>query len=94
MQKAKIINLVITNIMNGLFREKDGDKSWTHPFLQLVYQGFNAPNVSALFAANPPPRPKFDTMFESQALIWDLNIHDAPQPCFIKFSASKKFVLY
>ena len=54
MQKAKIINLVITNIMNGLFREKDGDKSWTHPFLQLVYQGFNAPNVSALFAANPP----------------------------------------
>lgn len=45
MQKAKLINLVITNIMNGLFREKDGDKSWTHPFLQLVYQGFNAPNV-------------------------------------------------
>ena len=48
-QKAKLINLVVTNIMDGLLREKDGDKAWTHPFLQLVYNGFNAQTVSALF---------------------------------------------
>lgn len=51
-QKAKLNNLVVTNIMNGLLREKDGAKSWTDPFLQLIYKGFNAPTVSALFGAN------------------------------------------
>lgn len=54
MQKAKLINLVVTNIMNGLLREKDGDKSWMHPFLQLVYKAFNTPTVGALSIPSPP----------------------------------------
>lgn len=54
MQKAKLINLVVTNVMNGLLREKDGDKSWTHPFLRLVYKSFNTPVVSVLFGADSP----------------------------------------
>lgn len=54
-QKAKLINLVVTKIMNGLLHEKDGDKAWTHPFLQLVYNGFNAQTVSALFKEDPLP---------------------------------------
>ena len=54
-QKAKLINLVVTNIMNGLLREKDGDKAWTHAFLQIVYNGFNAQTVSALFKEDSLP---------------------------------------
>lgn len=53
LQKAKLMNLVITNIMSGLLREKDGDKMWTHPFLQLIYTSFNAPIVSELCGAYP-----------------------------------------
>ena len=31
--------------MNGLLREKAGDKSWTYPFFHLIYRGFNTPGV-------------------------------------------------
>ena len=44
-KKAKLIHLTATAIMNGLRDEKNGDKSWTHSFLQLIYKGFNAPGV-------------------------------------------------
>ncbi len=44
-QKAKLIHQVVTAMMNGLLRQKDGDNSWTYPFLGLVYQEFNAPGV-------------------------------------------------
>jgi len=44
-QNAKLIHQVVTAMMNGLLRQKDGDKSWTYPFLGLVYQEFNAPGV-------------------------------------------------
>ena len=35
-KKAKLIHLTTTAIMNGLRDEKNGDKSWTHPFLELI----------------------------------------------------------
>lgn len=44
-QKAKLIHLVITAMINGLLRQKDGDKSWTYPFLSLIYRESNAPGV-------------------------------------------------
>ena len=44
-KKAKLINLTVATIMKGLLEQKDDDKSWTHPFLQLVYREFNAPGV-------------------------------------------------
>ena len=44
-KKAKLIHLTTTTIMNGLRDEKDGDKSWTYPFLHLIYQGFNVLGV-------------------------------------------------
>ena len=44
-REAKLIHHVTSNIMSSLLREENGDKSWTHPFLQLIYQDFNAPGV-------------------------------------------------
>lgn len=44
-KRAKLIHLTTTAMMNGLLHEKDRDKSWTHPFLHLIYQKFNAPGI-------------------------------------------------
>ncbi|KAL8811894.1 MAG: hypothetical protein Q9200_001449 [Gallowayella weberi] len=44
-KRVKLIHQTVTAIMNGLLREKNGDKSWTYPFLQLIYRGFNAPGI-------------------------------------------------
>lgn len=44
-KKAKLIHLTVASIMKGLLDQKDGHKSWTHPFLQLIYRDFNAPGV-------------------------------------------------
>ncbi len=44
-KKAKLIHFIVATIMRGLLEQKDDDKSWTHPFLQLVYREFNAPGV-------------------------------------------------
>jgi len=45
MKMVKLFNLTVTNIMNGVLKQKDNDKSWTQPFLELIYTGFNAPGV-------------------------------------------------
>lgn len=45
MKMAKLLNLTVTNIMNGVLSQKGDDKSWTQPFLELIYQGFNAVGV-------------------------------------------------
>ncbi|KAL8929142.1 MAG: hypothetical protein Q9172_000577 [Xanthocarpia lactea] len=42
---AKLIHQTVSAIMIGLLREQNGDKSWTHPFLHLIYTGFNAPGI-------------------------------------------------
>ena len=42
--RSKLIHHTVTVFMKGLLHEDD-DKSWTHPFLELIYQGFNAPDV-------------------------------------------------
>ena len=44
-KKAKLIHLTVATIMMCLLAQKDDDRSWTHPFLQLVYREFNAPGV-------------------------------------------------
>ena len=45
-QRAKLIHLTITTMMNGLLQQqKNDDKSWTHPFLEVIYRDFNAPGV-------------------------------------------------
>ncbi|KAL8798729.1 MAG: hypothetical protein Q9182_006444 [Xanthomendoza sp. 2 TL-2023] len=44
-KRVKLIHQTVTAIMNSLLREKNGDKSWTYPFLQLIYRGFNAPGI-------------------------------------------------
>ena len=44
-KEAKLIHSIVATIMRGLFEQKDNDKSWTHPFSQLVYREFNAPGV-------------------------------------------------
>ena len=44
-KKTKLIHFIVATIMRGLLEQKDDDKSWTHPFLQLVYREFNAPGV-------------------------------------------------
>ena len=43
--KAKLVHLVTSKVMDGLLREKNGDKSWTLAYLQLIYKAFNAPGV-------------------------------------------------
>ena len=43
-QKTKLLHVMTTSIMNGILHQ-DSDRAWAHPFLQLVYQGFNAPDV-------------------------------------------------
>ena len=45
LREAKLIHYTIASIMTSLLREKGEDKSWRHPFLQLIYQDFNAPEV-------------------------------------------------
>ncbi|KAL8865678.1 MAG: hypothetical protein Q9174_006760, partial [Haloplaca sp. 1 TL-2023] len=42
---AKLIHFVATVLMRGLLTEKDGDRSWTYPFLRLIYREFNAPGI-------------------------------------------------
>ncbi|KAL8692930.1 MAG: hypothetical protein Q9218_002131 [Villophora microphyllina] len=42
---AKLIHQTVTVMMKGLLHQKDGDQSWTYPFLRLIYKGFNAPGV-------------------------------------------------
>ena len=45
-QKAKLINLTVSTMMTGLLQQqKSADISWTYPFLQVIYQEFNAPGV-------------------------------------------------
>ncbi|KAL2039975.1 hypothetical protein N7G274_007378 [Stereocaulon virgatum] len=45
-QQAKLTHLIVTTMMNGLLQQqKSGDTSWTYPFLQVIYQEFNAPGV-------------------------------------------------
>ncbi|KAL8676974.1 MAG: hypothetical protein Q9224_007234, partial [Gallowayella concinna] len=44
-KRAKLIHQTVTVMMNGLLREKKGDKSWTYPFLQIIYRAFNAPGI-------------------------------------------------
>ena len=45
-QKAKLIHLTVTTMMKGLLEpQKTGDKSWTYPFLQVIYREFNGPGV-------------------------------------------------
>lgn len=42
---AKLIQQIVTVMMNELLREKDGNKAWTYRFLLLVYREFNAPGI-------------------------------------------------
>jgi hypothetical protein len=45
-QQAKLIHLTVTTMMHGLLQQqKSADTSWTYPFLQVIYQDFNAPAV-------------------------------------------------
>ncbi len=45
--KAKLIHLVVSSMMNALLRHKGkaNDREWTHPFMRLIYRGFNAPGI-------------------------------------------------
>ena len=45
MEMANFFNLTITNIMNGVLHQRENDKSWTQPFLELIYKDCNAPGV-------------------------------------------------
>lgn len=45
MKVAKLLNLTVTNIMSGVLKQKEHDKSWAQPFLELIYNRFNAPGV-------------------------------------------------
>ena len=45
MQTAKLIHLVVSNIMADLLRHKHDDKTWTYRFLKLIYEAFNAPGI-------------------------------------------------
>ena len=41
---AKLLNVVVSHFMIQMFHNRNcGD--WTHPFMQLIYRGFNATNV-------------------------------------------------
>lgn len=41
-QKTKLLHVTATSTMNGILH---GNRAWTYPFLQVIYRGFNAPNV-------------------------------------------------
>ena len=43
-QQAKLMHLVTSKMMDSLLRE-DFNKSWRVPFLKLVYDAFNAPDI-------------------------------------------------
>ena len=44
-QVAKLFNLIVTLMMRALFEQTDHGRSWTYPFLELIYRDFNAPGV-------------------------------------------------
>lgn len=41
---SKLLNVVVSTFMAQLLHNH-GDRTWVHPFMQLIYQGFNATNV-------------------------------------------------
>ncbi|KAL8761734.1 MAG: hypothetical protein Q9184_002176 [Pyrenodesmia sp. 2 TL-2023] len=41
---GKLLNVVVSTFMAQLLHSH-GDRTWVHPFMQLIYQGFNAINV-------------------------------------------------
>ncbi|KAL8706375.1 MAG: hypothetical protein Q9201_000583 [Fulgogasparrea decipioides] len=46
--KAKLIHLVVATMMNALLchqSQKQKSKEWFHPFISLIYSGFNAPGI-------------------------------------------------
>lgn len=45
--KAKLIHIVVSSMMNALLQHKGKakDSEWTHPFIRLIYRGFNAPGI-------------------------------------------------
>ncbi|MCJ1277537.1 hypothetical protein MMC21_005350 [Puttea exsequens] len=45
MKAVKLMHLTITNIMNGILHQKDNERSWTRPFMELIYAQSNAPAV-------------------------------------------------
>ena len=59
---AKLINLVTSQILDGLLKTQDRDKEWTFPFLSLIYKEFNAPGV---------PRDLGQLSLISSDLFWD-----------------------
>lgn len=71
-KKAKLIHLTTTAMMNGLRDERNRDKSWTYPFLELVYQGFNAPGVPRDLGKSSIVSPDyFWTKLETALGAWD-----------------------
>lgn len=45
MLRAKLMHFVVVRMINEQLRAKPGDERWTHPYLHLIYKGFNAPGV-------------------------------------------------
>jgi len=45
--KAKLIHLIVSSMMSALLQHegKAKDRQWTHPFMSLIYRGFNAPGI-------------------------------------------------
>ncbi|KAL8906566.1 MAG: hypothetical protein Q9207_001950 [Kuettlingeria erythrocarpa] len=41
---TKLLNVVVSTFLAQLLRNS-GNRSWLHPFMQLIYKGFNATNV-------------------------------------------------
>ncbi|KAL8711805.1 MAG: hypothetical protein Q9220_003749 [cf. Caloplaca sp. 1 TL-2023] len=45
MKQTKLMHQVATVMMNQLLHSKPDDRSWTYPFMELIYREFNAPGV-------------------------------------------------
>ena len=45
LQQSKLIHITATSLMKGNLCGKNSDRTWTYPFLELVYREFNAPCV-------------------------------------------------
>ena len=45
MLMAKLMHFVVFRMSDEKLRTKSGDKSWTYPYLQLIYREFNVPGI-------------------------------------------------